>query len=511
MKLKSLSKRSYNILFHTHTVSGIVISFALFIIFFAGSFSLFKDEIYTWENPEARFEIPKEIDFPQILDAVEKEYPSVDLNKEFTLSYPTKKYPFVYFYGKSEENEGIYAGVHPISYEITDHDKAKTTVAETIYELHYFDQIPTLGLYLSGFVAFFFLFATITGICIHWKNILAKFSDFSTKGKLKQVWTKSHTVLGVIGIPFQIIYATTGAVFGLLNLLLLPSALVLFDGKTEPIFENIEPEHSIVLNEEAKEMDYSGKILPILNSVQNEYKDFEVRKINLHHYKKEDGFITVTLDDHEGIVGDGNITKSLKTEEVLTSIIPYEKEYSQAVYNSIIKLHFANYGGFFLKIIYFILAIMTCVVISSGVLIWQKARQNNRYTEAQQVFHKKVTKSYLTITSSLLPAIAILFLANKFVPFTLEGRTFIVNSIFFGGWLLLSLLAYFEKQEKIFSNRLMLTAIFALLIPIANGIITGDWIWTAFSKGLIFVASVDLFWIFLFGVILLILKLKRTK
>ena len=92
---------------------------------------------------------------------------------------------------------------------------------------------------------FFFLFATITGICIHWKNILVKFSDFSTKGKLKQVWTKSHTVLGVIGIPFQIIYATTGAVFGLLNLLLLPSALVLFDGKTEPIFENIEPQENI--------------------------------------------------------------------------------------------------------------------------------------------------------------------------------------------------------------------------------------------------------------------------
>ncbi|RYG94835.1 PepSY domain-containing protein, partial [archaeon] len=34
--------------FHTHTVSGIVISVVLFVIFFAGSFSFFRDEIINW-------------------------------------------------------------------------------------------------------------------------------------------------------------------------------------------------------------------------------------------------------------------------------------------------------------------------------------------------------------------------------------------------------------------------------------------------------------------------------
>ena len=31
MKLKGLGNRAYNVLFHTHTVTGIVISFALFV------------------------------------------------------------------------------------------------------------------------------------------------------------------------------------------------------------------------------------------------------------------------------------------------------------------------------------------------------------------------------------------------------------------------------------------------------------------------------------------------
>ena len=50
-----MSNRNYNVFFNTHTVSGIVISIALYVIFFAGAFALFKGEIQIWEegkNPE---------------------------------------------------------------------------------------------------------------------------------------------------------------------------------------------------------------------------------------------------------------------------------------------------------------------------------------------------------------------------------------------------------------------------------------------------------------------------
>ena len=55
-----MNKRTYNILFHLHTVSGIVISVALYVIFFTGSFSFFRDEIANWERGHT-VEIPDEI------------------------------------------------------------------------------------------------------------------------------------------------------------------------------------------------------------------------------------------------------------------------------------------------------------------------------------------------------------------------------------------------------------------------------------------------------------------
>jgi uncharacterized iron-regulated membrane protein len=42
--------RNYNIYFHTHTISGIIICAILYVIFFAGSFSFFKNEIAAWQR-----------------------------------------------------------------------------------------------------------------------------------------------------------------------------------------------------------------------------------------------------------------------------------------------------------------------------------------------------------------------------------------------------------------------------------------------------------------------------
>src|SRR5690606_28107093 len=47
-----MAKRVYNIIFHTHTISGIIISAALYVIFFTGSISFLRDEINAWERNE---------------------------------------------------------------------------------------------------------------------------------------------------------------------------------------------------------------------------------------------------------------------------------------------------------------------------------------------------------------------------------------------------------------------------------------------------------------------------
>ena len=93
-----------------------------------------------------------------------------------------------------------------------------------------------------------------------------------------------------------------------------------------------------------------------------------------NNYGKEDGTVTVRVDDHVGLAGDGTFVYSYKEGKLIGAIEPNNKTYAKGAYNVLIKLHYVTYGGIFLKIIYFILAMITCYIIISGVMIWSTAR-----------------------------------------------------------------------------------------------------------------------------------------
>ncbi|MEM8890089.1 MAG: PepSY-associated TM helix domain-containing protein, partial [Bacteroidota bacterium] len=61
-------------MFHTHTVAGIVISFALFIIFYAGAYSLFRHEIHLWENQELRQPLQEDLNVDAAIAKIDSVY-----------------------------------------------------------------------------------------------------------------------------------------------------------------------------------------------------------------------------------------------------------------------------------------------------------------------------------------------------------------------------------------------------------------------------------------------------
>ncbi|MBS9460910.1 PepSY domain-containing protein [Flagellimonas sp. 389] len=521
MKLKALKPRLHNAMFHTHTVSGIVISFALFVCFYAGAVALFMDELYQWENPNARIEAinPAEVDYDKIVTTVAANIEGFDQSEQFGFVPPSKVNPLIEFYGSktssSNVTERFTASIHPTEYKILSYGtEPMTHMARTIYELHYFHQLPLIGIYLSGFVAFFFLFAVFTGVLTHWKNIVNKFYSFTIKGKWKQVWTNGHISLGIITLPFQIIYAVTGALLGLSLLLLAPSAFLMFDGDTNEVIKAVRPDAGIKYDKNAMVIDDGVSINSIYKNVSTSHPENPITYIYARNFGKEDGTVNVLFDDKKGITGDGIFVYGYKDGKLLQAIEPNNKAYSKGTYGVLIKLHYATFGGIFLKIIYFILAMITCYIILSGVMIWRTGRDNNKYTDKQRRFHHRVTKLYLAISLSMFPALALIFIANKLVPLEMIERVFYVNTIFFLGWLLLTLIGLFwNNYRKLNRNYIFLGSVFGLCIPVINGIITGDWIWKTLVNGQYYVFSVDATWLIIgvFGLLICQFYLNTKK
>jgi uncharacterized iron-regulated membrane protein len=523
MKLKALKPRLFNVMFHTHTVAGIVISFALFVIFYAGAFSLFRHELYKWENPLARFETKKNIDYEAIIKLVENHTKQPNAFRDINIVTPSDVNPFIqlfsFYKDATGKNKDVRYYINPHTKEFykephqSNNPKALTYMADTLYRLHYFSQIPVIGKYVSGLVAFFFLFAIVTGILIHWKQITNKFYKLNIKGKWKQIWVNSHTVIGTIIIPFQITFAITGAFLGLSLFLLAPSAFILFDGDTNEIVKLIDANALRKYDKNAKDIKSTKTINQRYSSITKEYPNHHINKIRIRNFGKEDGTVLFYIDDEKGLSGSGTFVYDYKDGNLIDKTIPYKKSYVSAARIFITRLHFGNFGGYLLRIIYFILALLTCYVITSGVMIWQTARNNSKYTDKQKRFHHRVTKFYLAFTSSLFPAIALIFIANKVIPIPMEFRIVYVKSTFFIGWLLFTLLGLFWNNfGKLNRRYLAIGSLLALLIPICNGIITEDWFWKTFAKGQYYVFSVDLTW-FLTGVLGLWIysNLKKKK
>lgn len=501
MKLGGLPNRAYNIVFHTHTVSGIVISFALYVIFFAGAFTLFRDEFYQWEDVKAREAITKPIDYDALLENIRKKQTNFNVDDE-TYIYPaTEHKPYISFFGHiTTTNKNVEDHFHGQYYPQTNEltiGEAQSTVGETLYRLHFFDQVPFyIGRYVAGFVALFFLFAVITGVLIHWRNIVSKFYGFSLKGSLKQIWTSSHTVFGLLGLPFQLMYAVTGAYYMLSILILAPVVLLFFGGDQQKVLAMLRPIEGIVLNEESPLTNKNIKISKSIDEIRAQYPDFELKTLKLKHYSREDALLSVYGKDPSHFSGDGMIAIQLKDGKRLVEMMPGNKTYVQSVLFGIAGVHFATFGGLFLKFVYFFLAIITCFVIISGVLLWKEARNKKNYTEKQKRFHHRVTMSYLAICFGLFPAVAILFIAELAVPRTLSNHVSLVNTTFFVSWLLLSIVGLFWKTEaNLTRNYLYAGGVLSLGVPLANGITTGDWFWKTLANKQYSVSGTDLFWL----------------
>ncbi|OXA73106.1 hypothetical protein B0A67_05380 [Flavobacterium aquidurense] len=512
-----MNNRNYNIYFHTHTVSGIVISVVLFVIFFAGSFSFFRDDINNWERNESTA-ITKEIqlDYDKALKKLDKEY--VLHGRNITISKPSnERRVAVYMEGTKDtlapakQKEGSFFYLDTKTFKTFTYEQSYS-LGEFLYRLHFLAQIPyPVGYYLSGFVALFFLFAIVTGVLLHWKKIVSNFYIFRPKEKLKTLWTDAHTALGMIGLPFQFVYAVTGAFFMIKLLIVAPAVMTLYKGDQDKLYKELEytdPDYKF----DNKKLAVPFNIDQLVAKAKSNWKDFEITRVFIQNYGDANMHVLVEGEmlSSKKFTGIGKVVYRIADGKEIAKKNPVtQNNYLDVVKNVLYKIHFGDYGGYALRIISFVLGIITCFVIISGVMIWLVARQKNNLPEKKRRFNAAVVRIYLAICLSMYPITALAFIGSKiFYPLS-QSNLF---SLYFGGWLLLTLFFILKKNDA-FTNRFCLISgsILGFLIPITNGIVSGNWFWNSFMQNHIQVFFIDVFWIILASLTLYISFTLKSK
>lgn len=522
-----MNVRNYNIYFHTHTISGIIITALLYVIFFAGSFAFFKTEISNWQKntPDDR-QLMQATDYNALADSLDKTYRLYGRDLSFYFNEHAQIRVSVAASKDTLNAEGKkrkFFSFDPVTHKALEYDEGYD-LGEFLYRLHFLAPVNgvvklgfPIGYYIAGIVAVMFLFALITGLLLHWDKIISNFYLFRPWEKLKTVWTDLHTALGVISFPFLLVFSITGAYFLITSVLFMPPAVQFqYGGNQDSLYADLGyKEHTYAFKNEAT------LVRPDLNAyLDSAYarwgKEVRVQSLEVLNYGDRNMHLVIN-----GAVGQSKklTSKGLLVYHIESGILVEQKDpggassYADVADNLLYLLHFGSFGGFAVKILYFLLGICGCVVIVSGVLIWHKARDKKSTTAYKRKFNNWLTNIYLSVCLSMYPVTAAAFIVLKCFPD--KGMAFTYR-VYFWSWLVVTVLLVIRRNNyKTNRDCLLLGSILGICIPLTNGIVTGNWIWNSFKNRYHDILLIDVFWLLLsIGTLLcwrLMIKKQKTK
>lgn len=496
------------------------------MIFFAGSFAFFKNEINNWQNntPKENFNA-QALNYNVLIDSLDNQLGLY--GRDITFYFNDRSRVMNYNVSPSKDSlnpkasERTYSLYDPTTQERKTYAEAYS-LGEFLYRLHFFAQLNGLvdikfapfGYFLAGLVSFFFLFALITGLLVHWQKIVSNFYVFRPWEKLKTVWTDLHTALGVISFPFQLVFAITGAYF-LLNYSLVASTMTSlgYGGDSEKFQKDVNEER---INKEIvflnKPIDKTVDVNEYIRQTIEKWDDPYISNVYILNYGDESMTVAISgrADNSKQLNSRGNIKYHIHSGEVEEINNPNDYAgYNYVFANLVYLLHFGSFGGYATRIVYFLVGIAGCIVIISGVLIWLVARDKKNVPEHKRKFNFWLANIYIAICLSMYPVTALTFIAVKLNP---TGGQDFIYPFYFWTWLIVIILLSIRKNiYKTNRDCLLSGSIIGFTIPIFNGAMTGNWIWVSWAKGYSDILLIDLFWIIVPIITLYSWKLVKDK
>lgn len=532
-----MDKRKYNIYFHTHTISGIIIAALLYVIFFGGSFSFFRDDIGAWQRGKSAVADPPALDFNYLLDSLGRECNLKGRDFDFFL---LRQNLGTYVYGSASKDTTLFrvdtligakkiAPKDRISFLYYFKDRLPTTyqqeydMGEFLYRLHFLAQLNIVpiqlgrpfGYLLASVVAFIFLFALITGLLMHWDKIKSNFFVFRPWSKWKTVWTDMHTALGVIGFPFQFVFAVSGVALMANVMLITPYAKLLYGGDENQLNENLHYSHTLKAAYTYDPLDHVFDMNAVIAKWQKEWKHSAVSRIYISNFGDKSMQIGIEAKPHPkaAFAGSGFVKIAVASGEVLELKSPTENaDYIDVIKALMYHLHFGDFGGRPLHIVFFILGAMGCLVIISGIMIWLVARDKQSLPSYKRKFNFWAANVFLSACLSMLPVTAFSFVMMKVFS---SADQAVVYNVFFYSWLALGVYLIARRNLSLITRQtLALSALLCLFVPVANGLRTGLWLWVSWRSGALDILMIDVLFLalaFICGISWLKVKKDGSK
>jgi len=421
--------RTFKIQWDVHAWCGVVASTFLFVIFYCGIFALFRDSLAVWQEPASHVAAAP-ASYEATLRSVEKQVSlpigahldlwwSADHGKvNAFISHPPSKLQ------RELRLDGVTAQPRGAVY---------SRLADELYTMHFFYRLP-YGTELAGLLAVALFVAIVTGLVIHWKDLVRRWWLFRPQLKLRFSASDAHQVLGVIGLPFATMFAWSGSLLGLWAWLSAPLIYGTFHGDQAAfaVAQGYGPEAGVVaLGRPAPRRSLDELVDRARQAVR---RSGEAQHLEISAYGDEAAQLAVTFA-RGNFEPEKPVRLSLSTSKLIgvgKQILP-----SAAINQVFFDLHYALFGGVLVKALYVLLALGVCAVIMTGNLVWLERRDPQRL----RLGNRLLERATVGVSFGLVLSSAVYLAANRALP-PVARRPDLEFASFLGAWLVGAALAF---------------------------------------------------------------------
>lgn len=473
-------------LYKLHTWVGLITGVLMFVVAFTGAVSVFAlPELKIWGNPDVRGEVavpPAQIE--RLVAEYAKQVPEHYLEEVMIFLPGVRAFNdlTVIFEAHSgdDESEGKPVGqvyrFDPHSLELIGEMQGpvnelfasrETDFADFIRDFHT-DLLlgRPVGLLITGLLGLTLMASIATGLFIH-RKVLRQLFTFRPRRTLSLTLNDAHKVTGIWGLLFHSTLGFTGAFLGLALVILVPAAaFVSFEGDQDKLIETFtampEPELTHIAT--------PTRIGDILTDA---------------HHIADDGsevaFITVLAYGDKAAMAYVN---TLGGNRMATQTWVYQGEdarlleqfsfysrldgFTGKILDVMFPLHFGNFGGALVKVIWLLLGLSTALLPLTGMMLWLERGKQSKHPRYSATAYKRFNQWVIGGCGGLVLACAVLFpmqLLLKQTTWVADIGSF-TGWVFFPVWVAALLWAMFSRKPQRTAKQMLWLVAVSLVLAV---------------------------------------------
>ncbi|WP_028357514.1 PepSY-associated TM helix domain-containing protein [Brackiella oedipodis] len=370
-----------------HTWVGICSGILLFICFFSAALSMFQHDLSRWAAPPQQ-KLPSITyeQYPELIAKVHAQYPesrndfllSVASPEEFYAPMSWRPQGDSVFRGAfSFDNVSMLASLDQHGDLIVQKENL-SRAGFLLEQLHETAGLPNIiedhhnnGVTVMGVVAALYFLAIMSGLIVLLPTLVKDYFAIRNGKNQKRFWLDMHNVAGITSLPFHIIICVTVVSFAF----------------HDEFFEGLEmlAKHDKTI--EQKMMAGGNTMIPnpqfdaktLLNRVSDAVGQDHIRTVrftSLDKPQKSRIFIGFQQDDglKRGDHTDFIFAQTYQQRPYDSLYKANESSKASAFIKSMFSLHFGNYGGDFVRWVYFVLGLVGAFLFYSGNMLWINSR-----------------------------------------------------------------------------------------------------------------------------------------